>query len=123
MNQLQFSEMSQNELRKSGGERNIKTQNERRATPRVHPKAGSHIVYLEGFGEIRDLSLTGVFVMDSEPLPVGTSIKFSICFGTEDIPVQGMVKRSVHGEGMGIVLIEASQEAKNRLKLQVPDLL
>jgi hypothetical protein len=99
------------------------TQQERRAFPRFHPKPGSHIVYMEGFGEIRELSLNGVFVVDSDPLPVGERINFAFRFGTVDIPVQGIVRRSISGQGMGIELTEVSRGARNRLGLQIPALL
>lgn len=94
----------------------MKTYTRERASPRFRPKPGSHIVYLEGFGEIRDVSLHGVFVLDSRPLPVGTEFKFSFRFGNDDIPVQGIVQRSVDGQGMGIELTETSSEGKNQLK-------
>jgi hypothetical protein len=96
---------------------------QRRASPRLCPKPGSHIVYLEGFGMIQDVSLHGVFVVDPKPLPVGTKIKFSLRFGSMDIPVQGTVQRSVDGEGMGIALTDLTAEARNRLKLYLHELM
>jgi PilZ domain-containing protein len=101
----------------------MKTYTRQRASPRFRPKPGTHIVYLEGFGEIRDVSLHGVFVLGSHPLPVGTKLKFSFRFGSDDIPVQGIVQRSVDGQGMGIELIETSSEARNRLKFHLVNLL
>jgi hypothetical protein len=93
-----------------------KTYTEGRASPRFRPRPGSHIVYLEGCGEIKDVSFHGVFVLDADPLPVGTKIKFSFRFGNDDIPVEGVVQRSVEGHGMGIELTETSAESKRRLK-------
>jgi hypothetical protein len=101
----------------------MKTYTRERASPRFRPKPGSHIVYTEGFGEIRDVSLHGVFVLDADPLPVGTRLKFSFRFGSDDIPVQGIVQRTVDGQGMGIELTEASIEARNRLKHHLANLL
>jgi len=68
-------------------------------------------------GAIRDLSLDGVFILDPEPLPVGATIKFSLRLGTEDVPLQGIVRRSVDEEGMGIQFTDISREAKRRLRM------
>ncbi len=63
-----------------------------RRTPRYPAKPGTYVVYVEGTGAIRDLSMDGVFVLDSEPLPVGTSITFSLRTGAHDILLKGIVR-------------------------------
>ena len=90
---------------------------DKRASPRYKAKAGSYVTYVEGSGAIRDLSLDGVFILDPEPLPVGATIKFSLRLGTEDVPLQGIVRRSVDEEGMGIQFTDISREAKRRLRM------
>jgi hypothetical protein len=66
--------------------------------------------------------MEGVFVLDSEPLPVGTTIRFSLRLGNRDIVLQGIVRRSVAEEGMGIQFVEMSPEAKRHLNLHIASL-
>jgi len=95
---------------------------DRRSSQRFKAKPGTHIIYIEGSGAIRDLSMEGVFVLDSDPLPVGTAVVFSLRLGTQDIPLQGIVKHSVDREGMVIQLTEMSREARRRLRLHIASL-
>jgi hypothetical protein len=96
---------------------------ERRASPRFEAKPGDNVYYIEGAGAIRDPSLEGVFVLDAEPLPVGTSISFSLHLGSETVMFQGIVRRCVDQEGMGIQFTEMSKEARRRLRLHIATLL
>ena len=96
---------------------------ERRASPRFKAKPGNNVYYIEGAGAIRDLSLDGVFVLDAEPLPVGTSISFSIRLGNETVMLHGIVKQCVEQQGMGIQFKEMSKEARRRLRLHIATLL
>jgi hypothetical protein len=95
------------------------TQKDRRASPRFQARPGSHIVYVEGSGAIRELSVEGVFVLDSEPLPVGATIKFSLRLATQDVALQGIVRRCVAEVGMGIQFTEMSREARRRIRLHI----
>jgi hypothetical protein len=95
---------------------------DRRTSLRYEAKAGNYVIYVEGSGGIRDLSMDGVFVLDPEPLPVGTTINFSLHLGTQDIAVQSIVRRS-DSEGMGIQFIEMSAEARRRLRLHLASLV
>jgi hypothetical protein len=54
------------------------SQKDRRATQRFKPKPGNRLTYGATTGEIRDLSLEGVFVFDADPLPVGSEVAFTI---------------------------------------------
>jgi hypothetical protein len=67
---------------------------------------------------MRDLSMDGVFLLDSEPLPVGTKITFSLMLGNETVSFQGTVRQSVAGEGMGIQFTEMLREVRRRLLSQ-----
>jgi hypothetical protein len=89
--------------------------NDRRASQRFKAKPGSIVSYVEGAGAIRDLSMGGVFLLDSEPLPVGTKITFSLMLGSETASFQGIVRRSVAEEGMGIQFTEMPREVRRRL--------
>lgn len=97
-------------------------ENERRASRRFKPKSGSHIVYLEGFGEVKDLSLNGMFVVDPDPLPEGTKVSFAIRQGTIDIALQGIVTRSEPERGMVIQFTELTRESIRRLKIYISEL-
>jgi hypothetical protein len=95
---------------------------ERRASQRFKAKPGSAVSYVEGAAAIRDLSMDGLFLLDSEPLPVGTTITFSLVLGSETGSFQGIVRRSVIGEGMGIQFTEATRELKRRLLSHVANI-
>jgi PilZ domain len=98
------------------------TEKEKRGTPRFSPKAGTHIIYVEGSAAIRDLSENGMYVLDPEPLPDGSKIKFALRLGTFDIPMEGTVSRSVDGLGMVIQFTDMSREAKRRLRIHLSEL-
>jgi hypothetical protein len=87
----------------------------RRASQRFKAKPGSIVSYVEGAGKIRDLSMDGMFLLDSEPLPVDTKLTFSLMLGNESVSLQGIVRRSVAREGMGIQFTEAPREVRRRV--------
>ncbi len=89
---------------------------DKRTTPRVATSPGNYVIYVEGSGSIRDLSLTGVFVVDEDPLPIGTTINFELRLHSCSIPVKGIVRRSIPGQGMGIQFVQLSPEGKILLK-------
>jgi hypothetical protein len=97
-------------------------QDNKRSSPRFKPKAGTHILYVEGSAAIKDLSETGMYVLDPEPLPDGTKVKFTFRLGTIDIPMEGIVSRSVEGLGMVIHFTDMSREAKRRLRIHLSEL-
>jgi hypothetical protein len=88
---------------------------DRRASQRFTAKQGTTVFYVEGAASIRDLSMDGVFLLDSEPLSVGTKIAFSIMLGNETVSFQGTVLRSLVGEGMGIQFTEMPISVRKRL--------
>lgn len=98
------------------------TLNDKRTSPRFKGAAGSHIVYLEGAGTIRDFSLNGMFVMDPEPLPEGSKINFRLRAGTVDIQLQGIVIRSEPHLGMAIQFTDLTRESIRRLKIYISEL-
>jgi len=91
------------------------TEESKRASQRFKSHPGSNVSYIEGAGAIRDLSLDGLFIVDPEPLEVGTTITFSIRLGNEIVSFKGIVKRSVPQEGMGIQFQGMPREARRRL--------
>ena len=96
---------------------------DRRATPRFQPKPGNHIAYGDRSVVIRDLSLEGVFVFDSDPLPVGSEIIFTLRAGDQDISLQGVVRHSVDQQGMGIQFTNVSPVSKRRLRIHIASLV
>jgi hypothetical protein len=97
-------------------------QKDKRGSPRFKPKPGTHIVYIEGSAAIKDLSLEGMYVLDPEPLPVGSKIKFALRLGTDDIQLQGIVTRSAAFHGMMIQFADIAPEAKRRLRIHLAGL-
>jgi PilZ domain len=96
---------------------------DRRATPRFQPKPGNHIIYGDSSAVIRDLSLEGVFVFDSDPLPVGSEIVFTLRAGDQDISLEGVVRHSVDDQGMGIQFTNVSPVSKRRLRIYIASLV
>jgi hypothetical protein len=86
-----------------------------RASQRFRPIPCSGLFYVEGAGATRDMNMDGVFVLGAEPLPVGTRIAFSHYWGNEMAVFEGIVRRTVAEEGMGIQFTEMSRDAKGRL--------
>ncbi len=89
---------------------------DRRAFPRYRVGSGTYVIYVEGSGAIKDLSLGGLFARDSDPLPVGTKLSLELHFRNQRLPAEGVVRRSVPGEGMGIEFTSISPDAKERLR-------
>lgn len=98
------------------------SEDERRASRRFRPKSGGHIVYIEGVGEVKDLSLNGMFVVDPDPLSEGTKVSFALRQGTVDISLQGIVTRSEPEQGMVIQFTELTRESIRRLKIYISEL-
>ncbi|MBZ5644525.1 MAG: PilZ domain-containing protein [Acidobacteriia bacterium] len=95
---------------------------EKRKTPRFKPKDGTHIVFVEGSAAIRDLSENGMYVLDGEPLSEGSAIKFALRLANFDLPIEGIVSRSVPGQGMVIQFTEMTREARRRLRIYLSEL-
>lgn len=95
---------------------------DRRATQRFQPKPGDTLNYGATSGLIRDLSLEGVFIIDSDPLPVGSEVAFTLRAGGQDITLEGVVRHTLDGEGMGIQFTKVSPESKRRLRIHIASL-
>ena len=98
------------------------TEKDKRRNPRFAPKAGTHIVYVEGSATFRDLSECRMYVLDPEPLSEGSANKFALRLGTFDIPIEGIVSRTIEGQGMVIQFTEMSRESRRRLKIHLSEL-
>ena len=99
------------------------SQDDRRGSPRFQPKPENRVFYGETSAAIRDLSLDGVFVLDPDPLPVGSEISFTLRAGYLEILLDGIVRRSVDQEGMGIQFTNVSAVSKRRLRIYLAGLV
>lgn len=99
------------------------SQKDRRATQRFLPKPENRVHYGATAAVIRDLSLEGVFVFDSDPLPEGSEIIFTLRAGSQDISLEGVVRHTVDKEGMGIQFTKVSSESKRRLRILIAGLI
>ena len=98
-------------------------QDDRRKTPRFLPKAENRFMYHDRSAAIRDLSLEGVFVLDPDPLPVGSEIAFTLRAGHADIELEGIVRHSEVDVGMGIQFVNLSAVSKRRLIIHIASLV
>jgi hypothetical protein len=96
---------------------------DRRCTQRFQPKPGNRLIYGVTDADIRDLSLDGVFVFDPDPLPVGSEIVFTLRAGEQDILLEGIVRRSVDQQGMGIQFTNISNVSRRRLRIHIAGLV
>jgi hypothetical protein len=96
---------------------------DRRTTQRFQPKPGAFITYGGVHALVRDLSLEGIFVSDADPLPAGSEIVFILRAGDQDISLEGIVRHSVDGQGMGIQFANVSAVSRRRLRIYIASLV
>jgi PilZ domain len=98
-------------------------QKDRRATQRFQAKPENIIVYGDRSAPVRDLSLDGVFVLDPDPLPVGSELAFTLRAGHQEISLEGIVRHTVADVGMGIQFTNLSSVSKRRLIIHIATLI
>jgi hypothetical protein len=96
---------------------------DRRAVPRFQPKPGDEILYGATSAVVGDLSLEGAFVLDSDPLPIGSEIMLTLRAGGQDISLEGVVRHSVDQEGMGIQFTNIPAVSQRRLRIHTATLM
>jgi hypothetical protein len=96
---------------------------DRRAAQRFQGKPSNQILYGDRSAPIRDLSLEGVFVLDPDPLPLGSEITFLLQAGHTDITLEGIVRHSIPDEGMGIQFTNLTRISKRRLVIHIASLV
>jgi hypothetical protein len=101
----------------------MKSNEDRRATPRFIAKDGDYIFYGANPAAVRDLSLEGVYVLDPDPLPVGSELAFTLLAGDTEITLDGVVCRVDEEEGMGIQFVNVSALSKRRLRIHIASLV
>jgi hypothetical protein len=96
---------------------------DRRANPRFLAKPENRIQYGERSAAIRDLSLDGVFVLDPDPLPVGSELTFILQASHAEISLEGIVRHCQVDVGMGVQFINLSAVSKRRLIIHFASLV
>jgi len=89
---------------------------DKRFSPRLNATASDYVVYVEGSGKVRDVSLGGVFIEDRQPFPVGTVFGFTLSLCNEQLPLKGVVRQCLPEKGMGVRFHEVSLDARNKLE-------
>jgi len=98
------------------------TASDKRTTPRFEVGNGVYVVYVEGSGAVRDLSLNGAFILDPQPLPVGEHLRLDLRMGHVSVLTDAVVRRCVPGQGMGVEFLNVNPEGKRRLRIYIADL-
>lgn len=92
---------------------------ERRLSARV-AASPVHIEYVAPSPHIRDLSLSGCYILDSRTLRTGQTVRVRLIFGPNDAVVaHGMVRRVDDGVGMALEFIQIEGGDRQRLKRYV----
>jgi hypothetical protein len=99
------------------------TAKDRRGSTRFQGKPENHVTYGDRNAPIRDLTLEGVFVVDPDPLPVGSELSFTLRAGHTEIALEGIVRHSNVEEGMGIEFTNLSSVSKRRLIIHMASLV
>ena len=89
---------------------------DKRFSPRLNATATDYVVYVEGSGKVRDVSLGGVFIEDRQPFPVGTVFGFTLSLGDEHLALKGVVRQCIPESGMGVRFQDVSLDQRNRLE-------
>src|SRR5579871_4971586 len=95
---------------------------DRRAIQRFQAKPDDCIIYDDRSAPVRDVSMEGIFVLDPDPLPVGSEIAFTFRAGHSEILLEGIVRHSVDQHGMGIHFTKIPAVSKRRLIIHIATL-
>lgn len=89
---------------------------ERRNEPRVRGETLT-VEFIDPVPRIRDLSISGVYMLDPHPFQRGLTVKLRITLGSgEPFVVTGMVRRVDPGVGMAIEFTKIDASARRRIK-------
>ncbi len=87
---------------------------------RLDPRIANDLIQVELIApspQVRDLSITGLYLKDPRPLQRGQPVELRLRLGDADpIFIQGMVRRVDPGEGMGIEFIHVDALGRRRIK-------
>jgi hypothetical protein len=88
----------------------------RRLHRRVQTPGSPYISHPDGNARIKELSVTGAYVMDIRPLSAGDEFRFSLPAGRENIRLEGVVVRSDPRRGMAIRFRNVSSDTERSLR-------
>lgn len=89
---------------------------EKRVAPRLGVPTTDYLIHTGSSWRIRNLSVSGVFVEDQQPLPAGSPLYMELHLGHERIPCSGVVRRVIPRVGMGIQFREVSRDVQDRVE-------
>lgn len=94
----------------------VSRESDRRLEPRAVGKTIT-VEFLAPIPRVRDLSSSGLFLLDPHPLQLGHTVELRLAFGSgEPVVVSGMVRRVDPGKGMAIEFIHIDADARRRVK-------
>jgi hypothetical protein len=96
---------------------------DRRAHQRFLAKPEDRVLYDERSVPVRDVSLGGIFILDPDPLPVGSEVAFTLRIGRLNLDLDGIVRHSTDQIGMGIQFTNVSALPMRRLTIHIASLL
>lgn len=90
---------------------------ERRAEPRSVPQRTIYVDYPEQRPYVRDIGLSGAYIVDSNPLFRGRIFQLRLWLDERTaISVKSMVRRYDQGKGMSVEFLSMSEEDRRRLR-------
>lgn len=93
---------------------------ERDRDRRLDPRVADGVItveYVAPSPQVRDLSVSGMYLRDPRPLQRGQPIDLRLRLGSsEAMIIRGMVRRVDPGEGMGIEFIQIEAADRRRIK-------
>ena len=94
--------------------------NNRERERRLDPRVANNVVeveYVAPSPHVRDLSLSGLYLLDQRPLLRGQPVQLKLGLGDlGTIVVQGMVRRVDPGTGMAIEFTQIDQADRRKVK-------
>ncbi len=90
---------------------------ERREDSRQPPQRPLFVEYPDYQPRVRDLSLSGAFILDSRPLRPGRLVRLLLTdHDNPPLEIKAMVRRVVPDEGMTVEFLEMSDDTRRRLR-------
>jgi len=94
-----------------------KPDHERRLNPRVADADVVQIEFVAPSSKVRDLSVSGLYLVDTRPLQRGQPVDLKLTLSKGDpIRIRGMVRRVDPGAGAAIEFIQIDAAGRRRIK-------
>jgi hypothetical protein len=93
---------------------------DRRLEPRAAEEGAVHVEYVAPSPQVRDLSVSGVYLADPRQLRLGQTVKLRLSLaGGPAFVVTGMVRRVDPGQGFAVEFIQVDAADRRRIKEHV----